>query len=387
MSIKSNKKILIIVAVIVTAILLTFLLLIGRATKIGIYFYDVEDFSKKQIITYFESLEKIKVQINDNLEKSDLIFSYTNPLLNSDNYKSINDVNVSVLPTSMRALGVTDNKNRIGLPLQLDHIELLFRKSLIDFEDGKETFSTIGELEEILLSHVEPGFYPLMIDGKSNSSLLDLIYLLTVSYYGAEGYFSLIEYIEDGSTDDLSQIEDVLNLLINWRKAGILHSEWLNFDSEVVLSFLKDELSIATILRLSEHRKLPLPILRQHEAIPFPLYKETIYASDIPMPTMFCSVLSDSKLKNEKIDLLLSGLINNDFQKNLTFASGLGPVNSTSSVMDKQANDVRFWAAASGKIVPVKNVYYSYSNDSLDIETVNYDNFLNKVREFLLVNR
>lgn len=387
MSIKSNKKILIIVAVSIAALLLTFLLLAGRITRIEIYFNDIEDFSKKQVITYFESLEKVKVKISDSLEESDLIFSYTNPLLNSDNLKPFNGVNVSVLPSSMRALGVTDDKNRIGLPLQLDHIELLFKKSLINFEDGKETFSTIGELEEILLNHAEPGFYPLMIDGKSNSSLLDLIYLLSVSYYGAEGYYSLTEYINNGSIKDLSQIKDILDLLIKWRREGILHSEWLNFDSEVVLSFLEDELSIATILRLSEHRKLPLPILRQHEAIPFPLFKETIYASDIPMPTMFCSILSDSKLKGDKIDFLLSGLVDNDFQKTLTFASGLAPVNSTSSVMDKQANDVRFWAAASGKIVPIKNVYHSYSNNSLDIDTTNYDIFLNKVREYLLVNR
>jgi len=284
----------------------------------------------------------------------------------------------SPMPGSMQNLGI-DEQRKLAYPLQLNHIELALDKERFQGEN-----MSLDLLEKALAEEASNRFFPLVVAGGEEEGLLDFIFLLHVSLGGSPSLTSLCNAIESGeSFDQMMEGEEgktlstVLELLVRWRKAGILHPEWYRFTYQDRTDFIEQGLSAAMILRLSEHRLLPQRLISSFEAYPFPPKGPASLAGDIYAPPLMVAMLSESPRKREMEKLMFS-LLARDFQKELCFFSGLAPVHSTVETLDKQASDLRFYAAASRSIAvesPVLN------------EESPYRAFLKDLRTYLIANK
>lgn len=284
----------------------------------------------------------------------------------------------SPMPGSMQDLGIY-RQQKLAYPLQLDHIELALNKSRFQGEN-----MSLDLLEKTLAEEASNRFFPLVVAGGEEEGLLDFIFLLHVSLGGSPSLTALCNAIESGeSFDQIMEDEEgktlntVLELLIRWRKAGILHPEWYRFTYQDRTDFIEEGLSGAMIIRLSEHRMLPQRLISPFEAYPFPHKGSVSLSADIYTPPLMVSLLSESSRKEEMKKLMFS-LLDRDFQKELCFFSGLAPVHSTVETLDKQASDLRFFAAASRSIAvesPILN------------EESPYKAFLKDLRSYLIANK
>lgn len=375
------------------------LFIFSSSTSLHIYFDNVDKASKSKIISLLHDRDDFLVVESLTPENADLYFSYTDPVQNIDEKLEFSLENLVMLPSAMRGLGLDTANKRVGVPLQLDHPELLIKKDFLTVKNDEIVLPLLSELADIFESKAKENYVPLVIAGAEDASLFDALKLFTISMTGKEGYAQLIDTIKSGGYDQIENIQldsdttlgDVLSILKAWQSQGVLHNEWIRFDYNTAISFLEDDLTSAALLRLSRHRQLPQNILKHYEAIPFPEIEDSIYARDIGMVPLFCSIPSSADIEVSKLESLIDSFLEADFQNSLSFASGLGPVNSNSQTLDKQASDVRFWAASAGDIVSIQSGLFDYAIDTsntINSESDNeYTKFLAKIREYLILNR
>lgn len=385
----SKKKILLVTAIIciimfaVITIVLISRNLTGKQETPVIAFYNVNSEYYPLMLEYLEAettgfgqkCRIIELNLNESLQTQleaspgiDLLFAADGLAVESVTsiLRPLSEEPARLLPSSLRLRGLLNNK-RYAYPLELDHVEIAFRKDFFaqkGFPTGERLMS-LAELEGALTALAGANFYPLMIAGADDTSLLDAVSLLTLSLGGSQAVSTLVDLIKnndfsnndnDFSTivntelaEDLS-LNKVLERLAAWKKKGILHPEWLKFSREEVFNFVEDELTAALIMRLSIHRTYPLSIIKKFSESPFPFAGRENSAAGIIAPLHIVSSMKSSNFKAEA-DKILVNLLRTDFQKKLTHFTGLAPASATAETLDKQASNLRFWGAASRKII------------------------------------
>lgn len=392
-----KKKIFYISIPLILVIAAIFLFFIKEESKkVTILFYNVGQMQSNAIIELlksdelnitYDSYQKDVLPLNELLEVNnyDLIFSneYREVMANNHLLTKIN-ANMGVTSSTIRGLGMVKNK-RFALPLEIDHVELAIKKDVYrELYIDENSIINIDELNSSLVKRTSPVFFPLMIAGADDLSLLDSLSLLTVSFCGKNGFNTLLEAVESKSFDEILKLDlgnsntlkIILNQFIEWEKNEILHNEWLKFTKDTVYSFAKDNLTSAIIMRLSEHRDYELDIISNFQAVKFPSTLDKKYATDILAIPLVAAIPKNSKSNNNKE--LIKLCIQDNFQKKFTYSTGLSPIHSNIVPMDIQASDVRFWIASSNSIIPP--VYHISEKDK------NVVNFLKKVREYINTN-
>ncbi|MCR4953281.1 MAG: hypothetical protein K6A43_04320 [Treponema sp.] len=112
--------------------------------------------------------------------------------------------------------------------------------------------------------------------------------------------------------------------------------------------YLENGISVSAFLKLSEHRKIDHKIINKFSSIYFPSKTDRV-SRKFAAPCI-CVI----PLKNKaKITNQIEQLCNNR-QTELSTRTGLSPVQKNCSVADHQADDVRYWIAASdGPVLPI----------------------------------
>ena len=358
----------ILISIIITLILLNFLSFIRKSPTIAFYKTSPEKNSLILEIIKNEETglgEKVEIEVFDSNaalftqfqnSKPDILISET-PRLNSKWSELLSPINESLIdryPTSTREMTKQDGLSLL-LPLQLDHIELSYKKGTINQNNESNIIFSFNEMERQLSALAKDNHYPLMVSGSIGRDLLDFVSILVLSRTGVEGYRKL----QDLFTMDLSfselinselnrgfSLKDVLEIIGTWEKQGIIHPEWMRFSREEAVSFMVDDLSSAYIMRLSTHRTLPDNLLTQLWESPFPFVERTDRAKGLIMPGYSLMVYKESR-HMEKIRQLLPEIISNENQKKLTAFSGLAPMVSVAEALDRQSSNVRLWGAAS----------------------------------------
>lgn len=382
----NKKNITLAVLIIIILIVSSIIIVKNKQPEIFmVNFIDIEDSTMTLIIDHLtEKYPNLQIQISTD-DNYDIIFTnnmqYLN--INSDKLYSFT-ISTGLMPTSMRNLGIIKGEKKT-IPLQLNHVELAIRSDILNNSDNYDP--TLKELKDTLIKFKSPNFFPLIIAGKNNTALMDLISLLTVTFSGSESNEELLNIITAGNdfdsildmnlTRDI-KFKNILDELISWRRIKLLHPEWLQLDKETVLDVANNDLAGAIIMRLSDHRRYPTNIIENYTVIPFPDNKAIKYTSDILAITLLVSIPlnSENKIFSQSV---ISEMIKKEFQKELTFSTGMAPVNSTVIPMDKQSSDLRFWAASSNRIA---SAYYKVFDDN-----VNITSFLDETRAYLITNK
>lgn len=329
----------------------------------------------------FHSIEFSEVSNKDQLKQYDLIISWEGSFTKSIEQfaEKIPSKILSKIPFSL------SSKTNKSLPLLLDHYELLYYNNTA-VKEIKTYPSTFDDFESYLYNMLDYVFIPFFTYGGDDTNLLAFISALIEAKGGYSSYtnfasilnsdYSFEELINTsigtGSSNALC-LKDILDILKKWQKDGILHPLWFNAKFGDFEYFMNLKQIAVGFTSLSNHRKLEYNLVKNFTSTEFPKVLDKNYHGIIA-PTLLAIQMKE----NTFTDQIISTLISDITQENLSSATTLAPTNSASVPFDIQADDVRFWTAACkyGTIADLGSLVYQ-----TDAEKASQ--FCKKIREYL----
>ncbi len=271
------------------------------------------------------------------------------------------------LPLSFResgrhALGVdaggadTDaypGKKAYALPLLADHFEIAWPKALFDRLGLTRPQTTEAFLAAARATTGEVA-YPLICAGSNDRELLYLVSALLSARYGKAERERLVVALRDGASFaeamSRTRLEDVLKGLVAWREERFLHPEWLKFRERDLQGFMAEEYAAFACMSFSSHRRVPLTTITRYESQFFP--QDSLAGQNELVAPVYVGMALDSGPRDARSRAFLHSLVEPGAQGRLAARSGLAPVAVLAEAQDRQAEDVRYWIAASARAVP-----------------------------------
>lgn len=291
--------------------------------------------------------------------KPDLVIGFANAAFRAAaaKYAPTSEAAARRTPSVLRNLVTVDGR-RAALPLLVDHFELATRvgtkgKGASDGRLGWDAFLTLAR------DVADPDRPSLFVAGGDDGTLLLLVGAMVDALAGPGVLEELSGELAGGSTlpDILdrtigdTRLRTVLDLLVALRREGVLHPEWFRMRFSDVAAFMKADRAPFVLMRLSEHRTVPLPIIRGYETGLSPVGRDA--GRVLQAPVIVGAVPEGLNTRRKTAALaLLERLLSDPVQKRLGDATGLAPASAAAEALDAQASDVRLWVAASGGAYP-----------------------------------
>lgn len=329
----------------------------NKITKIG--FYNLpenciqviqEILTSNSTINYSFKTINEKEFLSKNLHKKyQMVFCYNdaNTKILANSAIEIPENVKSRMPSTIKTsqFYTDENKNTKIMPIAIDY----FAASYLETTDRvykipvPETFEEIGNF-----AHTSKYYYsvPLLIAGEVDDNINSLFTLMVQSYGGKEAYFNMLEQIKN--TDDFSKIYDykiggladdnitvsyLLDILKDWQKNNYFAFNWTTMPLAQTDMIIEDNHVALSFMTLSEHRTKPLPNAKY--------YKKLNLACDV-QPVIVGMGFKDS----EAVRIAMNRLSLPDSQELISFKTRLGPSMLQGTSYDIQADDARFFAAA-----------------------------------------
>jgi len=258
----------------------------------------------------------------------------------------------SLMPQAMRQAGRTDGK-AYGIPLQLDHFEVAYNMAAFRMAKISRP-KTVAELLAAAGKIKKTTRWPILCAGAQDDDLFLLVGSLAEALGGLTAWEDLSARMmkENGLKETIAggTLRNVLDELIRWRSAGLLHPEWFRMKGTDVSGFMEGNYAGIVLMPLSAHRLIPQAAIEKFASMPFPPAQAESERS-VTAPATLGILIGRKKAEKNSVSFL-ENLAKADGQKKLTGMTGLAPVNSTAETADRQAADVRLWAASSQKPLP-----------------------------------
>lgn len=284
-------------------------------------------------------------------DKYDMLFTWRGQITDSLQ-ASAEDIPQRVLETMPTAL-----RNKKCVPILLDHCELAYyTKTLKD--TGLEIPASFKEYQAFLNAAKSKVFSPYFCNGAEDRIMIDFIGALVMAQGGLKAYNKIIDELRiNNSLDAVLDVKldekectlrSILDMLKNWPNEGLTHPSWYNGRGNDLLFFAEDAQLGSFFTLLSEHRKIPYNVIKNYESAMFPVNVSPANYGLIA-PAISGMLLSD----NSNAKRYIANFFTEETQTEFSDKTNLAPVHSRAQAYDRQADDVRFWAAScAGGAVP-----------------------------------
>ncbi|MCR4734595.1 MAG: hypothetical protein K5829_06300 [Treponema sp.] len=370
----SKKKVVVVIISIVILLALTglsiFLVSKKKNSSFDVGFYqlpeNISTFLEKKVTQLytgkieFHQLEDADLQAKKIEKKYDIIFCQNGAIVDSLK-EYTKKIPASLYSNMPRAIA---DRSQVTLPLLLDHYELsYYRPSRTSALHNIP--QNLDEFYDYLEEAKKKVFTPFFCAGGDDKTLLALVSAYVESYGGTGAYQEFIAAAKkDLNLKNLSEVKlplesegartftllDILDFLRSWKEREFVHPEWFNANFNDVKVFLEDKQVGVVFMPLSFHRTISYKVIRDFESDRFPLRSPRINHGLIAPEYVAIKFSNDSLC-----DTIFEELVAEDFQTNLSDQTKLAPINSRCAAFDRQADDVRFLAAAckDGPIAPM----------------------------------
>ena len=320
---------------------------------------NISDELKKQIKvikpehTEFHVLDSSLSLTVKTAKKYDLIFTWGNKETTRIAAAAItpSDSIYGQLPLSVRKAGIYKGK-KYAVPLLIDHFETAFYTTMLK-KTGTKIPETVESLESYARLCKQYCDAPLICAGAKDTDLIGFVSVLTEALCGKKGYTLLINTLDEKSFDKVLSVqlaknkngpitlEAVLDRIKSWQNDGILLKHWYEATDRDVLTYMENHRTAVIFMTLSEHREKPIKLIKYYQATRFP---SDLSAEQEALVAPVVEAIMIHNTAGE--EYVLSKLVSDSYQKALSSASRLGPAASHAEAHDRQADDVRFWAAS-----------------------------------------
>ena len=296
----------------------------------------------------FSYLNKDDVEAGTVAEKFDLLFTNKGELTETLG-KFSEEIPGKILQTIPQSL----RNDKKTYPILLDHYETAFyipvaQNNNLEYPETWEAF------EEYLKEASKHVFSPFFCEGSNDRTLLALIGSIVEARCGYESYEKLVETLKSAKNLDEAldvelgtvangalTIRSILDMLKRWAEDGLIHPLWYVANRNDVLYFMEDRQIAVLFDSLTEHREVPYSVIKDYESLRMPLGSGQADHGVIS-PSIVCMFISN----NMNNDDLLRPFATEEVQGRLSMLSKLGPTHYRAESYDRQADDVRFWAAS-----------------------------------------
>lgn len=351
----SRKHLIITLAIflVLTATLITFFVLKQKTFTIA--FYNTPESVQKTIIKatedFFLAQSKIEGKKTSSINLKTLALSTEQPINKqltgrnkpdllicpagyaanqAINLAQINKAGVSMEHLSQMPSFVADSasikdKKVFALPLLIDHYELAINRG----KDGNPQLLLAGGNPQILMAFVGA---------------------IAESQFGLEAAKELILDCQEHKAQDIPLIHEIAKILANAITQGYLPQQALNMNQEELIFYIEKSSPNHVFMPLSFHRLLPFEPLKKYDSYFLPSSKQTIRA--LTAPVYYGIPLSGKKKEISTLEGLFAQLTSIEGQGFLSQATGLAPTHASAPTPDVQADDVRYWVAATNLPLP-----------------------------------
>ncbi len=248
------------------------------------------------------------------------------------------------LPTSIRKAAV-DGQRRYAIPLLLDHFELSYYEPL-QKQLGlalPQSYSGLLRYLETLKDNIE---IPLACAGAEDSELFGFVSALALSLYGAQDYKKALDVLRESAALNKNNLPEAVTRVLDEIKAmqdkGLIYPKWTKASFRDLRYYMQERKVGALAMHLSARRDFDYNLIKYYDSNFFPQY-DSGTERGLLAPQIVAVLLSSKK----QPALILGQLVSADTQSDLSNVSLLAPVASRAESVDRQADDVRFWAASS----------------------------------------
>ena len=297
-----------------------------------------------KIILKMDVLSEGAIDLAAIKEKYDMLFTWKGEVTDSLEASSedIPAKIVETMPTSLR--------NKKCVPILLDHCELAYSKTVVQntTENLPSSFPTFLNYLSQAKNQV---FSPFFCAGADDRILTAFVGSLIEAMGGIKAYKNLIAELKNGTEfeelldKDLGSpnvtLRSVLDMLKSWPKDGLTHPAWFNGQKNDLIYFAEENHIGVFFTFLSDHRNIQYGTISKFESFVVPPASSTIEYGIIA-PAISCMLLTD----NSNCKRYLGEFFTEDAQMELSNLTKLAPVHSRAQAYDRQADDVRFWAAS-----------------------------------------
>ena len=277
-------------------------------------------------------------------EKYDMLFTWKGEVTDTLEASS------EEIPSKILELMPSSLRNKKCVPILLDHCELAYNIAVVQAttENVPSSFPTFLNYLNQAKNEV---FSPFFCAGADDRVLAALIGSLIEANGGVSAYNDFIEALRTGT--DFEELLDkelgvskitlrpVLEMLKSWPKEGLTHPAWFNGQQNDLLYFAHDNHVGVFFTFLKDHRNIPYETISKYESFVMPPVSSTTEYGIIA-PAISCMLLTS----NSNCKRYLAEFFTEDAQAELSNLTKLAPVHSRAQAYDRQADDVRFWAAS-----------------------------------------
>ena len=360
---------------------LLFLLSISNKKPVAA-FYGISERNQKQIVSVLQTthtrknknslpFEIVTLDSSISLEralkkskKADLLFIEGG--LNKDYAEKLSEkksggISVSLLngmTSSIKQL-VEEKKQKIySVPLLIDNYELDVNLEKF-YSSNIKQLNVLSDLEKLAKVTKSSTPSPIVFAGADDERLINFFGALIEAVSGsetlnsakikisnkiAEGKVSQNDFYDllTGLTGSKGELNDTFKILKNWQNQGLLPKNITSITTKDITAFLQADLSTAAFMTLSDHREIERDIISNYSSVYYPALQQNVPRS-FTSPVIFAVPLSKDKVSQKAVYKL-----SDELQTKLSAATGLAPVQANCPVPDVQADNVRYWVAASG---------------------------------------
>lgn len=377
---QKNKKLLICAAAIVIILLGAFAAVTFIPSKnYTVAFYNIEEKQKNGIKDTLEQIaEKQKMSIafreydSEKSLKDQLLLSKKPELIittsgygvdmateKASSRASLSKTLLLEMSSSMKnaAKSAGSGDNLSAIPFLSSHLEVDIATA--DFQESNtKKINTWNDVEKFMREQKNKKEAPLVFAGGNNDSFLNIMGALAESIDGIESYNDAIEIIKKNGKnpartaaklcdDPDSPLATSVKLLTTWYKYGLIHPGVFSFQKNDVEAFAASRLSSVLFMSLENHRAFAQNAISRFTSIYFPsehgansrIFTGTVYYA-VPM------------IKSKKTETIMKYLVSTEIQEELSRTTGVAPVLAHCRTPDKQANDARYWIAATTTPLP-----------------------------------
>ncbi len=382
----SLKNVVIAISAFIVVLIAILLLIISIVTKKPTAaFYGINEQTRNAITEILQTTYKQKnkkslpfniVVLDDSISlekalkknKSDIVFVHCGANANFAEKRALkkrtyfeSDI-LSGMTTSVKQVASSKNNKILSVPLLIDNYELDVNLEKFNASNIKN-LTNLSDLEQLSKITKSSTPYSLVFPAGDDEYLINIFGALVEATSGRASWESAKNKIQNlilsgkGNYNSYVQIlteltaenaeyYNALTLLNNWRKAEILPKNLLQLNIRDVKAFVENKLCTSAILTLSEHRTFSRDSISAYSSVYIPSVDFSSERS-FTSPVILGIALSKNKVAKDAIVKM-----SNSLQSQLSIKTGLAPVQANCAVPDVQADDVRYWVAASNAPLP-----------------------------------
>ena len=307
----------------------------------------------------FDSDQSLETQLAKNKNVA-VVFSYHGESQNSISEKAstVDKAVLEIMPTSMKRL------SNNSYPILQNHLEMAVLNEInVTFKNNQ--IALLDKVLETAEKENENGNFYAMMTGIGNSDKI-LSYFLSAmieSRYGVDELNKVNQFLSENQNEiDFSTLFDneevkslkiVCDELASLKSAGLFHSQWDEMAFVDVQNFMEAKKISFIFMDLYSHREIGYGIIKGYLESFFPSGRIEGYPAgrSLIVPTVVATCFETSNtVGSNDCKKIVENMLTLKEQERLARDSGLGPVASSADTQDRQAYNVRLWAASADSI-------------------------------------